>query len=59
MVVQTSIDVVIAFIEGIASKIPDVIQAGFDLLLSFLNGIADAIDRNKQTMIDAMTRLIK
>lgn len=57
MVVETAIDIVVNFIEGIAQKLPDVIQAGVDLLLSFIEGIITAIDNNSVRLAEDIRKL--
>ena len=57
MVVQTAIDIVLNFIDGIAQKLPDVIQSGVNLLLSFIEGITSAIDNNSARLANDIRNL--
>ena len=58
-VVEAGIDLIINFIEGVTAKLGDIIQAGFDLMVAFINGLADAVERNGETVVDAVLNLIE
>ena len=57
-VVEAGINLIINFIKGVTAKLGDIIQAGFELMISFLYGLADAVERNGETVVDAVLKLI-
>jgi tape measure domain len=51
---QKAADALAKFIEGVSSKLPDIISAGTDLIVNFINGIGNAIPR----ILDAAANMI-
>ena len=49
-----AINIVIKFINGISSKMPDLVDTGFNLITSFMNSLADAIARSGDALSSAL-----
>ena len=57
-IIQAGVNLIVAFIEGIANGLPAIIQAAVDLIGSFLNGIAGAIPQIANEAYQAVMKFV-
>lgn len=55
---EMGMNVVISFINGITEKLPELIDAAVTFITTFLDGLATSLEKNKDTLISAIDRLI-
>jgi phage-related protein len=56
--VAAGINVIVQFLNGVASKLPAIINSAFTVIISFINGLADAIRNNNPAIFAAIGNLL-
>lgn len=56
-VIMLSVDVANAYINGIASKLPEIVDSGWNLIIAWINSMSESVEANMPELITAVQGL--
>ena len=58
-ITQLAADIIVGFMDGLSSKLPDLVNSAVNLIITFIDSLGTAIDEHGEEFLDAIWKLFK
>lgn len=58
-ITQLAADIIVGFMDGLSSKLPDLVNSAVNLIITFIDSLGTAIDDHGEEFLDAIWKLFK